>query len=32
MDEQDRLAFALVEIGDLDVAVPEAWHGNVLAD
>src|SRR5689334_14581098 len=31
MDEHDRLTFPLVEIGDLDVAVPETWHGLYLA-
>jgi hypothetical protein len=26
MDQHDRVAFTLVEIGDLDLAVPESWH------
>jgi len=26
MDQHDRGALTLVEIGDLDLAVPESWH------
>ena len=26
MDQHDRVALTLVEIGDLDLAVPESWH------
>jgi hypothetical protein len=28
MDQHDRVADTLVEIGDLDLAVPESWHRN----